>query len=52
MITDSVCWDCIHCISDKAFNGGPSIEECEEGSEQFMMWAGCYLYEERKEYDE
>ena len=51
MKSDSVCWDCIHCFSDVSFDGGPSIEECEEDSEQFMMPEGCWYYEERKEYD-
>lgn len=50
--SDSVCWDCIHCFSDVSFDGGPSIEECEEESDQFMMPEGCWCYEERKEYDD
>ena len=52
MKSDSVCWDCKHCFSEEAFNGGPEYMECNESSEQFMMPEGCWYYEERKEYDE
>lgn len=51
MKADSVCWSCKHCLSELAFQGGPSIEECEEDSEQFMMPEGCWYYDERKDDD-
>ena len=49
MRSDSVCWDCKHCINEEAFPGGPDLTECEECSSQFMMGEGCYSYEERKD---
>ena len=49
MRSESVCWNCVHCTSEDAFPGGPSIDECEEMMDQFIMPEGCYLYQERKE---
>ena len=56
MKSDSVCWDCKHCVStvvtEDYWAGRQYGEDCEEGSEQFMMSEGCWYYEERKDEDD